>query len=116
MEVCHFVVPKCGDIIWKRTNRGESERMNNKEKFKSENLNGAYGELASLIGIEAVLKIHAKYRGTSMFFPVELFNRKYISNQIVSEYDGHNIKKLATKYGYTEKWIRIIIKENLKEE
>ena len=51
-----------------------------------------------------------------MFFPVELFNRKYISNQIVSEYDGHNIKQLATKYGYTEKWIRKIIKENLKEE
>ena len=39
-----------------------------KNKIKGECLNGAYSELSSVIGIDAVLKIHSKYRGTQMFF------------------------------------------------
>lgn len=84
-----------------------------KTKIEGEYLNGAYSELASIIGIDAVLKIHSNYRGTSMFFPVELFSREFILSQIVDEYNGHNIKQLATKYGYTEKWIRKILKEHI---
>ena len=82
------------------------------KKIKGENLNGSYSELASFLGVEAVLKIHSKYRGTQMFFPVELFSRKFIREQIVNEYNGSNIRELAIKYGYTEKWIRKIVKEN----
>ena len=82
-------------------------------KIKSENLNGAYSELADLIGVENVLLIHSKYRGTQMFFPLEFFSKEYIINQILSEYDGSNVRYLATKYGYTEKWIRKILKDNI---
>ena len=53
-----------------------------KVKIKGEYLNGAYSELAALLGIDAVLKIHSKYRGTQMFFPVELFSREFIVKQI----------------------------------
>lgn len=81
------------------------------KEIQSKNLKGAYGELVGLIGVEAVLKIYEAYRGTQMFFPVELYTREYIRNQIVSEYDGKNIRYLATKYGYTEKWIRKFLKE-----
>ena len=84
-----------------------------KAKIKGECLNGAYSELASTIGIDAVLRIHSKYRGTSMFFPVELYSREFILSQIVNEYNGKNIKQLAVKYGYTEKWIRKILKDRL---
>lgn len=84
-----------------------------KVKIKGEYLNGAYSELAGLLGIDAVLKIHSKYRGTQMFFPVELFSREFIVKQIVDEYNGYNIRELATKYGYTEKWIRKILKDNI---
>ncbi|MDO4608266.1 MAG: Mor transcription activator family protein [Clostridia bacterium] len=84
----------------------------NKDELKAEHLNGAYSELAELIGVENALKIHKKYRGTSLFFPLEKYSKKFIAAQIVKEYDGHNIRYLATKYGYTEKWIRKIIKEN----
>lgn len=87
-----------------------------KAKIRGEYLNGAYSELASTIGIEAVLKIHSKYRGTTMFLPVELFSRDFILSQIVEEYNGHNIRQLATKYGYTEKWIRKILKEHIDRE
>lgn len=84
-----------------------------KNNIKGEYLNGAYSELASILGIDAVLKIHAKYRGTQMFFPMELFSREFIISQIISEYDGYNVRELATKYGYTEKWIRKILKDHI---
>ena len=87
-----------------------------KVKIKGEYLNGAYSELAALLGIDAVLKIHSKYRGTQMFFPVELFSREFIVKQIVEEYNGYNVRELATKYGYTEKWIRKILKEHIDKE
>ena len=93
--------------------RGDYMPTIDKEKLKGEYLNGAYSELANLLGMEAVLKIHSQYKGTQMFFPVELFSREFIAKQIVEEYDGHNIRKLATKYGYTEKWIRKILKDHI---
>ena len=85
----------------------------NTNKIKGEYLNGAYSELSEILGIEAVLKLHGKYRGTQLFFPVELFSREFIIMQIIDEYNGHNIKELAAKYGYTERWIRKILKENI---
>lgn len=88
----------------------------NTSKIKGEYLNGAYSELAAILGIDAVLKLHAKYRGTQLFFPVELFSREFIIMQIIDEYNGHNIKELATKYGYTEKWVRKILKDNIDKD
>lgn len=85
----------------------------NTNKIKGEYLNGAYSELSEILGIDAVLKLHGKYRGTQLFFPVELFSREFIIMQIIDEYNGHNIKELATKYGYTERWVRHILKDNI---
>jgi len=45
--------------------------------------------------------------------PVQLFSRDFIKKQIVEEYNGYNVRELATKYGYTEKWIRKILKEHI---
>ena len=83
------------------------------KNINSENLNGIYNEMAHLLGIEVVLKIHASYRGQQVTFPVELFSKDYIAAQIVRDYDGHNVKQLATKYEYTERTIRKILKNNL---
>lgn len=85
-----------------------------KENVKGEYLNGSYSELADVIGVEAVLKLHAAYRGTQIFLPIELFSKDFIARQIVSEYTGHNVRELATKYGYTEKWVRKILKDKTK--
>ena len=59
----------------------------NPNEIESEYLNGVYNEIANTLGIEAA---------------------------IVAEYDGKNIRQLATKYGYSEKWIRKMIKEHKK--
>lgn len=83
------------------------------KKIKGEYLNSAYSELASLIGIDAVLKIHSTYRGQQVFFPVDLFSKEFIREQIIEEYDGYNVKQIAVKYGYTEKWVKKILKEHI---
>ena len=81
--------------------------------IKCEHLNGVYNELAALIGIDAVLLIYNSYRGQQITCPVTLFSKEFIKKQIVEEYDGHNAKKLATKFGYSEKWVRHILKESI---
>ena len=88
--------------------------MDSKE-IKCEYLNGVYNDLANLLGIEAVLKIHSSYRGQQLTLPVNLFSPKFIAKQIVEEYNGYNIKDLATKFGYSEKWIRKILKDHIDE-
>lgn len=85
------------------------------KNIKGEYLNGAYSELASLLGIDSVLKIHASYKGQQVFFPMDLFSKDFIKQQIVDEYDGYNVKQLAIKYGYTEKWIKKILKEHIDD-
>lgn len=84
--------------------------------IKCEYLNGAYSELANLLGIEAVLKIHSAYRGQQITFPMQLFSKEFLKKQIVDEYNGYNIKQLATKYGYSEKWVRQILKEHIDKQ
>ena len=84
-------------------------------KIKGEYVNGAYNELANLLGIEAVLKIYNTYRGQQLTLPVQLFSKDFIIRQIVEEYDGYNIKQLATKFGYSEKWIRKILKDHIDD-
>ncbi len=81
-----------------------------------EHLNGVYNDLANLLGIDAVLKIHSAYRGQQVTFPVQLFSKEFITKQIIEEYDGYNIKQLATKFGYSEKWIRKILKDHIDKQ
>ncbi len=88
-------------------------RMNmSSKKLKPEHLNGIYAEIANLLGVDVAAQLHRQYRGTQISFPVELICREYIFDQIKKEYTGTNIRELATKYGYTEKWIRKIVKNS----
>lgn len=51
--------------------------------IKCEYLNGAYSELANLLGIEAVLKIHSAYRGQQITFPVQLFSKEFLKSKLL---------------------------------
>ena len=80
-------------------------------------LNGVYKDIADILGTETAMKIYSVYRGQQITFPVNFLTTDFIAMKVRSEYDGYNVKKLATKYGYSEKWIRKMIKEekNKKE-
>ncbi len=84
----------------------------NPKDIESEYLNGVYNEIANTLGIEAAVTLYSIYRGQQITFPVNLFTSEFIASRIVAEYDGKNIRQLATKYGYSEKWIRKMIKEH----
>ena len=81
------------------------------EKVDPQDLNGVYAEIAQLLGLDAAVTLYKKYRGTQVSFPVEMLSREYIAKQIRNDYNGYNVRELATKYGYTEKWIRRIVAE-----
>ena len=91
--------------------RGAKINMNERT-IKPEDLCGVYAEVATLLGMDAARKLHNRFRGTQVSFPVELLSREYLFEQIRGEYNGTNIRELASKYGYTEKWIRKIVKTN----
>ena len=81
----------------------------------SELLNAVYKELAEKLGMDIAMNIYQMFKGQQINFPVRFFNTNKIQELIVQEYDGTNVKTLATKYSYSEKTIRRIIKDSVKE-
>lgn len=79
------------------------------KNIESKYLNGVYEEIANLLGVEVAIALHSTFRGQQLNFPVNFFTSEFIGKQVIEEYNGYNIKQLATKYGYSEKWIRNII-------
>ena len=75
--------------------------------------NSVYEEISEEFGFEVAIKMYQTYKGMQITFPTRLFNTEYVKKQIPLEYDGTNIKQLAKKYGYSEKTVRRMIKENL---
>lgn len=78
-------------------------------------LNKVYKEISEELGIEAALTIHHMFKGTQINFPIRFFDTSYVKEMIVEEYNGENVAALAKKYDYSEKTIRRIIKDKLKE-
>lgn len=83
-------------------------KLKNEDKY----INNVYAKMTNLIGIENAKILFNEYRGQQITFPVEFYSKEYIYKQIVEEYDGNNLKQLATKYGYSEWTIRRIVKDS----
>lgn len=75
--------------------------------------NSVYKDIAEAFGMDVAIQFYQMYKGMQISFPTRLFNPDYVRTQIPIEYDGTNIKQLAKKYGYSEKTVRRMIKENL---
>jgi Mor family transcriptional regulator len=67
--------------------------------------NSVYKDLIELIGIECTLKIYSQYNGQQLSLPKRLYSKAYVERKVVEEYNGSNIKQLAKKYSYTERWV-----------
>ena len=88
--------------------------MNMSEK-DSELLNTVYKEIADNLGMDVAMDIYKMYKGQQISFPMRFFNPARIQRIIIQEYDGTNIKALATKYNYSEKTIRRIIRDSVED-
>lgn len=81
-----------------------------KEKDKSfERFSALYKEIAELIGEENTIILYNHFKGQQISFPLHLYSGEYIKKCISEEYDGSNVRELALKYGFTERWIRKIL-------
>ena len=81
---------------------------------KPELLNAVYKEVSEKLGMDAAMEIYRMFKGQQISFPVRFFNPQQIQALIIQEYNGTNIKRLAIKYGYSEKTVRRVIKDSLK--
>lgn len=82
-----------------------------REKLKSNNLNGIYKDMAEVLGIEVILKIYQNYKGLQVTFPTRLLSKEYVIEEVNKEYNGKNLKQLAIKYSYSERWLRKMLKD-----
>ena len=86
------------------------------DKSEADLFNEVYREICTVSGVDVALSIFQLYKGQQITFPVHLFNAKRIQTSIVKEYDGKNIRELAKKYGYSEKTLRRMIKEETESD
>lgn len=78
-------------------------------------LNNVYKEISERLGMDTAMEIYRMFKGQQISFPVRFFNPAKIQKLIIEEYNGANLKILATKYNYSEKTVRRIIKESLEK-
>ena len=81
---------------------------------EKEFMNGVYQEISERLGEDVAKDMYQMFRGQQITFPMRFFSPDCLRKRIVQEYDGTNIKQLAAKYGYTEKSIRRMLKEEKK--
>ena len=78
-------------------------------------LNTVYREVSEKLGMDTAIEIYRMFKGQQISFPTRFFNPARIQQIIVQEYDGTNVRLLATKYNYSEKTIRRIIKDSVNK-
>ena len=76
-------------------------------------LNEVYRELVDLIGYDNTMILYTHFKGQQVTFPVKLYNPESISEMVKMQYDGKNAKQLARTYGYSERWIKELIKKGI---
>ena len=76
-------------------------------------LNDVYREIAELIGYDDAMILYTHFKGQQITFPIKLFKSEYISKILKKQYDGTNAKKLARTYGYSERWIKELVRRNV---
>lgn len=77
------------------------------------NLAGVYKDIANCIDYETAEKIHYMFKGQQVSFPIRFFDADYVKKDIICRFcNGESVKELAVRYGYSERRIRQIIKEN----
>lgn len=84
------------------------------KKLTMDDLEDNHREIAEVIGLENLIKLSSHFAGHGVYAPKMenlLRNKRY--SMIRQEYDGMNIKELATKYDVCEATVYKVIKDML---
>ncbi|MEN1761742.1 Mor transcription activator family protein [Anoxynatronum sibiricum] len=74
-------------------------------------LNDIYREIAEVFDEDTATRFYQHFKGLQITYPVRLYDREHTFAQIKKEYNGSNVKALAQKYHYSERWIRKMLEE-----
>ena len=81
-----------------------------KKELQSNDLAGIYCDIANIVGIEETKKLYFALKGQQITFPMRLYTQEYVIKEVRKRKEKDSIGKLAAEYGYTEKWLRKLIK------
>lgn len=85
----------------------KQEQFKMTEKIDYELLNTSYKELADLVGVDNMLKIHDNFCGTQLQLPMRLYDPKAVKKMIQKEtLTDEKIRKLSLKYGFSPRWFK----------
>ena len=81
-------------------------------ELKISDLPPQFENIAIELGIDKIKALFKEFGGTSVYFPTEKMIYKEARNrEILSEFNGFNIKELASKYNMSESYVRAIIRQ-----
>lgn len=79
--------------------------------LKISDLPPQFENIANRLGIDKTKWLFEEFGGTSVYFPTEkMIYKEARDREILSEFNGFNIKELASKYSMSESYIRSIIR------
>ena len=80
--------------------------------LKMSDLPPQFENIAIEIGIDRVKALFKELGGTSVYFPTEkMIYKEARDREIIEEFNGFNVKELASKYRMSESYVRAIIRK-----
>ena len=72
--------------------------------------------MSEIIGFDNVVKLYENFKGSQINFPTRLFSKEFVLEEALKAYDGtsESINLIATKYSYSERTIRKLLKNHLQ--
>ena len=81
--------------------------------LKISDLPPQFENIAMRVGIDITKVLFEEFGGTSVYFPTEkMLYKGARDREIIEEFNGFNVKELASKYRMSESYIRAIIRKN----
>ncbi|WP_125767212.1 Mor transcription activator family protein [Lapidilactobacillus wuchangensis] len=75
-------------------------------------LHPTYQQLYDLVGKETMLQLYDELKGQQVSFPMRLYDSNKVEQIVQREYNGANLKELTQKYGYSQRWMKRLIKND----
>ncbi|CEP41100.1 Mor transcription activator family protein (plasmid) [Paraclostridium sordellii] len=81
-------------------------------ELKISDLPPQFENIAIRVGIDITKVLFEEFGGTSVYFPTEkMIYKEARDREILSKFNGFNIKELDSKYNMSESYVRAIIRQ-----
>lgn len=81
--------------------------------LKISDLPPQFESIAMKVGMDITKMLFKEFGGTSVYFPTEkMIYKEARDREIIKEFNGFNVKELASKYRMSESYVRAIIRKN----